>query len=265
MKALRPHPIHAPSLFVLLRLLCPLVTKGQKIRVHTKHENGFSEVKTVKIWSTSLLDLEDVSKSTIKKKAAKILDSNQLAALNKTLPIKRMAGKGHRAYTNTELAIVRNKVLELLKKDIFDRKQQYAAILNEEETTGKSYLPKNEHGEKMAFLTFQVYASAARDYFDNPIPSQREQAIIDAYKEGKRFEELASLFNTSPYVVKFTLKKFGIANREKWPALSYRKTILELAAAGKTTREIMREVNCDSSSVYRVLNQFKSNCVSQFG
>ena len=258
MTALRPHPIHAPSLFVSLGLLCPLITKGQKMRVHTKHENGFSDIKTVKIWSTSLVDLEDASKSSIKNRAEKILDSNQLAALNKTLPIKRKAGKGHRAYNNDELSIVRGKVLELLKKNIFDRKQQYAAILNEEEITGKCYLPKNEHGEKMAFATFQVYASAARDYFDNPTPSQREQAIIDTYKAGKRIEELASLFNTTPYVVKFTLKKFGIANRAKWPALSYRKTIIEMAALGKTAREIMREVNCDSSSVYRVLNQEKN-------
>ena len=258
MTALRPHPIHAPSLFVLLGLLCPLITKGQKVRSRTVHEDGSCDIKNVRVWSSSPIDLFDASKSSVKQRAKTILDSNQLAAINKTLPIKHKAGKGHRAYSNDELSIVRNKVLDLLKKGIFDRKIQYATILNEEENFDSRYLPVNEHGEKMAFATFQVYASAARDYFDNPIPSQREQAIIDAYKSGKRFEELAKLFNTSNYIVKYTLKKFGIANRAKWPALSYRKTIIEMAAAGKTAKEIMREVNCDSSSVYRVLNQEKN-------
>ncbi len=259
MTALRPHSLHEPSLFILLGLYCPLVTKGQKVRVHKKHEDGGVEIKTIRTRSVSLYGLENATKdSAIKIKASKILNSNQLADMRKKEGLKQVAGKGHRAYNDNELSILREKVIELLKEGIFDRKFQYAMILRDEDTTGNHYLPLNEHDEKMAFATFQVYASAARDYFDNPIPSEREQSIIDAYKAGNRLHTITQLLDTSRYIVKYTLKKFGIASRTKWPAKSYRKTIIELAAAGKSAREIMSVVACDTSTVYRVLNQEKN-------
>ncbi len=259
MTALQPHPLHPPSLLVLLGLLCPLVTKGQKVRVQKKHEDGDVEIKTIRTRSVSLYGLENATRdNAIKTRASSILNSNQLADIRKKEGLKQIAGKGHRAYNDKELSILREKIIELLKEGIIDRKFQYAMILRDEENTGNHYLPLNEHDEKMAFATFQVYASAARDYFDNPIPSAQEQSIIDAYKAGNRIEKISQLFETSRYIVKYTLKKFGIESRTKWPAKSYRKTILELAAAGKTARQIMCFVGCDTSTVYRVLNQEKN-------
>lgn len=189
-------------------------------------------------------------------KAGALLNSNQLSDQRKHGNAGKTK-KGHRPFSDKEISILRTKILGLVDEKIIDRRIQYATIEADEEIDGRQYLPRNENDEKMSFITFRNYSSAIRDYYTNPFPSDKEQKVIDLYKAGNRINKIVADLIVTKFFVKFTLIKFGVTNRVKWPVKSYKQTIKSLSVQGKTAREIMKVVDCDSSTVYRVLNEGK--------
>ena len=226
MTALRPHPIHAPSLRIFL---------------------GLDPIPATVIAACKNRD------NIVKAKSESLLDSNQLAHKKHALPYKVKKG-GCRPFTDDEIAVLRRKILALLDEGVIERKTQYASIEADEETDKKHYFPRNFNDEKMTYVTFQKYASAIRDYYNNPFPSEKEKKVLDSYKQGFTAKQILETFEFSPFFIKTTLIKFGVTSRIKWPVRTYRDQIIGMSKNGAPASEIIAALGCNPSTVYRALN-----------